>query len=98
AVLLLIWLAVKSSKLDMVSSVSTTDERVSARSFDNEDLSRAALENLWPLPSPSAIFPKTDAQLADYKVWVDTKREWVKTLKDRQVRSAYEDWLDYVAM
>lgn len=63
---------------------------------DDEDLSLAALYNLWPLPTPSAIFPKTDGQLDRVQQWVDTKRKWAQTLEDGRVQKAYEHWLVYV--
>lgn len=62
----------------------------------DDELSSAALKNLWPLPAASTIFPLSDAQLDKADEWVDTKRQWTQTVEDRRVREAYELWLRHV--
>lgn len=67
-----------------------------AQTPSSDDLRRAALDNLWPLPSPSALFPESEAALDSYQRWVDEKRSWTTTIEDRRVRAAYDGWLDHV--
>lgn len=62
----------------------------------NDDLQKAALHNLWPIPRASKWYPKSDAELDQQQRWVDEKRAWVATIEDRRIRDAYAGWVDYV--
>ncbi len=61
-----------------------------------DDLNRAAMHNLWPLPSASKYYPQSEESLDSAQRWVNEKRAWANTLPDRKTRNAYIGWIDYV--
>lgn len=64
--------------------------------FIGDDLRRAALDNLWPIPQFNETFPEDEAALQRGEKWVAEKRAWVKTLTDKRVAEAYDGWLRHV--
>lgn len=64
--------------------------------FRRRELKLAAMENLWPMPRRSELFPVSDAQLAQDERWVEQKRAWVREQNDPSIREAYEGWLQWV--
>ncbi len=69
---------------DVISTEPTEDE-----------LRIAALRGLGNPDYGSSLYPRSEAFLNNQQQWIDRTRQWVSTLTDKRVASAYIGWLDF---